>query len=81
MKISFRYLMEVVPLLNSIALRYNPESDYWFREEDGELYCNICNLKIIIMDSDSLDIGSTKYSSVIEHGYNHLRARNLLPFL
>lgn len=59
-----------IPLLTKLAQRNNPNINSWWvlSKKDYSIFCCICNKNI----SDSL---------LREHGENHIKDSNLLPFL
>lgn len=65
-------------LITSLAKRINPKAYYWFTrdcDDNSYDYYNLCNICLMKLHSEM---------SILElrtHGINHLKERNLLPFI
>lgn len=68
----------IVPILVSLSNRINSDKEFWIgMGESGETYCHICH-NYIDRESNSI---KESFNMLQEHGINHLKEHNLLPFI
>lgn len=61
----------IYPILNLLAKKINPNCKGWREDVSGIITCHICGSTTIFNGTDEIRA----------HGTQHLKERNLIPFL
>jgi len=69
------YFGQIKPLLNLLAQKINPDRYDWCGRYPSDGVIDRCHICMAVLD-DSLS-----FKQVREHGIQHLKDRNLLPFI